>query len=89
MVEPEHMRLKLVPVERTEPVSGAPDQPVDGWVSLERAERDYIYRVLQHTNGRITGAGGASEILGLKPSTLNFRIQKLGLRQALTQVRRA
>ncbi len=36
--------------------------------------------------GRITGAGGAAEILGMKPSTLNFRIRKLGL---VDEVRRA
>jgi hypothetical protein len=42
--------------------------------------------VLHHVRGRITGSGGAAEILDLKPSTLNFRIRKLGLTE---EVRRA
>lgn len=88
-VEPEHLRVKWVPAEKSDSPCVVP-APVDqGWVSLERAEFDYVLRVLKHTSGRITGAGGAAEILGLKPLTLNFRIQKLGLRDALTQVRRA
>ncbi|HEY6004644.1 MAG TPA: sigma-54-dependent Fis family transcriptional regulator, partial [Anaeromyxobacter sp.] len=49
------------------------------WVTLAEAERRYIADVLHHVKGRITGAGGAAEILDLKPSTLNFRIRKLGL----------
>jgi len=37
--------------------------------------------------GRVTGAGGAAEILGLNPSTLNFRIRKLGLTADLGRAR--
>jgi transcriptional regulator with GAF, ATPase, and Fis domain len=57
------------------------------WVSLAEAERRYVRRVLRHVRGRVTGAGGAAEILGLKPSTLNFRIRKLGLAGDLAQAR--
>lgn len=88
-VQPEHLRFKLSPVEGREPTEPVPAPSPGEWVSLEAAERQYIYRVLRHTNGRITGSGGASQILGLKPSTLNFRIQKLGLRAALHQVRQS
>ena len=87
-VQIEHLRIKWAPSERPATPSAVPVPMDQGWVSLERAERDYIFRVLEHTDGRITGAGGAAEILDLKPSTLNFRIQKLGLRDALNQVRR-
>ncbi len=87
-VEPDHLRVRLVPIDKSEPSEPASVVSNGEWITLEQAERDYILRVLQHTNGRITGAGGAAQILGLKPSTLNFRIQKLGLRDALTQVRR-
>jgi formate hydrogenlyase transcriptional activator len=57
------------------------------WVSLAEAERRYLRRVLHHARGRVTGAGGAAEILDLKPSTLNFRIHKLGLEGDLAQAR--
>ena len=58
-------------------------------VSLAEAERRHVRRVLHHVRGRVTGAGGAAEILGLKPSTLNFRIRKLGLEGDLEQARSA
>jgi formate hydrogenlyase transcriptional activator len=35
--------------------------------------------VLGHTRGRVYGAGGAAEILGMKPSTLQSKMKKLGL----------
>ena len=47
--------------------------------TLADTERRHIAAVLWHVRGRITGAGGAAEILGMNPSTLNFRIRKLGL----------
>lgn len=56
-------------------------------VTLAESERRHIRRVLEHTRGRVTGEGGAAEILDLKPSTLNFRIRKLGLTDALAQLR--
>jgi hypothetical protein len=58
------------------------------WVRLAEVERRYIADVLRHTHGRITGAGGAAAILGLNPSTLSWRIDKLGLREILTEARR-
>jgi hypothetical protein len=35
--------------------------------------------VLQATRGRIYGPGGAAEILGVKPSTLQSKMKKLGI----------
>jgi transcriptional regulator with GAF, ATPase, and Fis domain len=51
----------------------------DGWPSLADLERRYIRQVLDKTKGKIYGAGGAGEVLGLKPSTLQSRMKKLGL----------
>jgi len=51
----------------------------DSLSSLEELERHHIERVLGHTGGRIYGAGGAAEILKLKPSTLQSRMAKLGI----------
>jgi transcriptional regulator with GAF, ATPase, and Fis domain len=47
---------------------------------MRRMERENIVRALKLSNGRIYGAGGAAELLGVKPSTLSTRIRKLGLR---------
>jgi formate hydrogenlyase transcriptional activator len=59
------------------------------WVSLEEIERRYVRRVLHHVAGRVSGSGGAAEILQLKPSTLHFRIDRLGLRDELAKARRS
>jgi transcriptional regulator with GAF, ATPase, and Fis domain len=50
-------------------------------ISLDDAQRQHITHVLDHTDGRIEGPGGAAEILGLKPSTLRHRIKKLGVQR--------
>lgn len=61
---------------------GAAAAPVvRGPATLAEAECEHIQRVLEATGGRIRGAGGAAEILGVKPTTLESRMAKLGLRR--------
>jgi len=47
--------------------------------SLEDVERRHIVRVLDRVHWRISGSGGAAEILGLPPTTLHSRLKKLGI----------
>jgi DNA-binding NtrC family response regulator/ligand-binding sensor domain-containing protein len=47
---------------------------------LEEFERRYLERVLDHTNGVIHGQRGAALLLGMKPTTLRSRLEKLGLK---------
>jgi formate hydrogenlyase transcriptional activator len=47
--------------------------------NLEEVERDHVQRVLQATNWRVRGKTGAAELLGLKPTTLEARLKKLGI----------
>jgi chemotaxis protein methyltransferase CheR len=51
----------------------------DHFMSLAKMERQYILRVLERTNWRVSGRGGAAEILQLHPNTLRTRMQKLGI----------
>ena len=44
-------------------------------------EKDHIRAVLESTGWRIRGAGGAADRLGLKPTTLETRMAKLGLKR--------
>ena len=44
-------------------------------------EREHLLRVLEQTAWRIRGKKGAAAIPGLKPTTLEFRMAKLGLRR--------
>jgi transcriptional regulator with GAF, ATPase, and Fis domain len=48
---------------------------------LDDVAREHIRTVLQQTGWRVRGAGGAAELLGLKPSTLEDRMAKLELRR--------
>lgn len=48
---------------------------------LHAKERDHILRVLRETKGMIGGRGGAAEKLGLKRTTLNSKLQKLGIKR--------
>jgi DNA-binding NtrC family response regulator len=47
--------------------------------SLSDVERNHIEAVLEFTQWRVRGVGGASQILGLKPTTLEARMRKLGI----------
>jgi formate hydrogenlyase transcriptional activator len=51
-------------------------------VRLMDVEREHIQAVLESTKWRVRGAGGAAELLGLKPSTLEGRMAKLQLRRS-------
>jgi len=55
--------------------------PKSPLVSLEEVERDHIVQVLEASGWRVRGLGGAAEILGLNPSTLESRMNKLGIRR--------
>lgn len=47
--------------------------------SIDEIERDHILAVLRKCNGKISGSGGAAELLNLNVSTLNSKIKKLGI----------
>jgi formate hydrogenlyase transcriptional activator len=48
-------------------------------LSLQAAEREHIVRVLRETNGVVGGPRGAASRLGLKRTTLQSKIRKLGI----------
>jgi len=48
--------------------------------TIEENERDYIISVLKKCNGRIRGANGAAEVMGLPPTTLHSKMKKLGIK---------
>ncbi len=50
-------------------------------MTIEGMERMHINSVLEKTGWRIRGRNGAAEILGLKPTTLNSRMKKLGIKR--------
>ncbi|HEX4165015.1 MAG TPA: sigma 54-interacting transcriptional regulator [Bryobacteraceae bacterium] len=53
---------------------------------LKETERSQILRALDEANGVVAGPGGAAALLGLKRSTLQLRMQKLGIRLSRSAV---
>jgi len=50
-----------------------------GAITLEDAEREHIIKILEQTRWVVSGPSGAAARLGVKRSTLYFRMQKLGI----------
>ena len=50
-----------------------------GAITMKEAERDHIRKTLEHTRWVVSGPNGAAARLGIKRSTLYFRMQKLGI----------
>jgi PAS domain S-box-containing protein len=48
---------------------------------LEEVEREHVLSVLEKSGWRVRGPNGAAETLGLKPTTLEARMAKLGIRR--------
>jgi formate hydrogenlyase transcriptional activator len=62
------------------PASNAPpaSAPI---ATLEEAERQHILRALRQAQWRIAGPRGAANLLGMKRTTLQARMRKLGIRR--------
>jgi formate hydrogenlyase transcriptional activator len=65
-----------VPISELQAANRLVDTPA---VTLEEAEREQILRVLHETRWVIGGPGGAAARLGLKRTTLQSKMQKLGI----------
>ena len=69
--------LRLTPdaLPRSRPAEGSPSLVR----TLEEVEREHILRVLRETHGVIGGPHGAATRLGLRRTTLLYRLEKLGI----------
>ena len=56
--------------------------------TLKDNERYHILRALERTGWKIRGPGGAAKLLDINPSTLSFRIKKLGIHQLVKSRRK-
>ena len=50
-------------------------------ITLFDVEADHIREVMKNVGWRVRGPGGAAELLGMKPTTLDSRMAKLGVRR--------
>jgi transcriptional regulator with GAF, ATPase, and Fis domain len=68
------LSITLPPSSSKAPESRRSERLVD-------VEREHIRSVLESSGWRVRGAGGAAEVLGLPPTTLETRMAKLGIRR--------
>jgi formate hydrogenlyase transcriptional activator len=68
-----------VPLAELEELEEEEDDAVSANPTLQAAERDHILRALREARGMIGGPTGAAAKLGLKRTTLNSKIKKLGI----------
>jgi formate hydrogenlyase transcriptional activator len=61
------------------PSSSAAPGAAGGTVTLAAAEREAILRALAESDGRVGGAEGAAAKLGMKRTTLQAKMRKLGI----------
>jgi transcriptional regulator with GAF, ATPase, and Fis domain len=54
--------------------------------TLENMERRHIVAMLEKTGWRVAGQGGAAEVLGLKRTTLQAKMKKLGIKRSNKEV---
>ena len=71
--------LRLAEPLEVPPALAAGPAPESAPATLQEVERRHILATLELTSGRISGAGGAAEILGLNANTLRSRMKKLGI----------
>ena len=74
-LSPRDLGLSSTPAVRT--VAAAVAGPELTW---EQNERAYLEQLLDASEGRLYGPGGAAEKSGLKPTTLRSKLVRFGLR---------
>jgi formate hydrogenlyase transcriptional activator len=57
--------------------------PAESIGTLEETQRQHILRALRQTEWRIAGPNGAAQLLGIKRTTLQARIRKLGIKRPI------
>jgi PAS domain S-box-containing protein len=63
------------------------EAPTGNAATLREMEREHILATLARTGWKVRGKNGAAEALGMKPSTLESRMAKLGIKRAADHVR--
>jgi len=73
-----------LPVDLTSSVPRDVDETEPGYLTdleIRQREQQNLFAVLQKAGWKVKGAGGAAELLGVSPTTLFARMQKIGLKR--------
>ncbi|WP_404465583.1 sigma 54-interacting transcriptional regulator [Vreelandella aquamarina] len=76
LIEPAHRHTPLNIEAQDSPVT--PDFPMTEQAFCQH-QRDNVLKALEAANGKVSGVGGAAELLGIKPTTLASRLHKWGI----------
>jgi transcriptional regulator with GAF, ATPase, and Fis domain len=80
-----HLEFGLRPtIAPSSPLRNRPVAPVAGpsLQEIKKQEKALILDALAKTRGKIYGPDGAARLLGLKPTTLSSKVQRMGLKYA-------
>jgi formate hydrogenlyase transcriptional activator len=69
--------IAMVPLDN----SPAPKPATGPLATLEETQRQHILRALRQTEWRLSGPKGAAKLLGIKRTTLQARMRKLGIKR--------
>jgi formate hydrogenlyase transcriptional activator len=72
------LRVPLAEIQSME------EAPPAGSATLEQIEREHILQALRASNWKLSGSGGAAVRLGMKRTTLQSKIKKLGISRSLS-----
>ena len=73
------VRAEIAPAPTVAPATVMTQQQV------RQQEIDNIMAALEKSKGKVFGAGGAAELLGMRPTTLASRLRALGVRKTFTR----
>lgn len=80
------LNVELPGAQTQEQKGGSGDEEPDRvWTEeqMRARERENLVRALRLTEGKVSGSDGAAALLGIKPSTLNSRMKKMGIRKVV------
>lgn len=75
------IRQVHLPAPRKPAAGAANAEPPIKLLTINENERQHIMAVIRHCRGRISGKGGAAEILGVPATTLNSKLKRLGIKK--------
>jgi transcriptional regulator with GAF, ATPase, and Fis domain len=74
-----NIELPSPPKVASMPEVSSADPTIRTDAQIRQIEADNIRTALKAANGKVSGSGGAAELLGMKPTTLASRIKALGI----------
>ncbi|MCD0465099.1 sigma-54 dependent transcriptional regulator [Flavobacterium sp. ENC] len=84
LIERNVLLAKTTEIEKFDlpsPASNPVQMPSGKIKSMEEMEKEHIMNALQTCDGKVSGTGGAAELLKMQPQTLYSKMKKLGIKQ--------